>query len=185
MEDIMEYASSDLIHEHEAILFSLKVLEEMSRRVKTGEQIPLSDITAIIDFLKLFADKCHHGKEEGILFPVLEAAGIPKHDGPIGVMLSEHQAGRGYIKQMQEYAVCIPLDRNAFTEAADSYITLLRAHIDKESRVLFPMGDAKLSEAKHRELLKAFDEFEENVIGKGKHEELHKQLHEFNIKYLK
>lgn len=41
------------------------------------------------------------------------------------------------------------------------------------------MGDAKLSEAKHQELLKAFDEFEENVIGKGKHEELHKQLHEF------
>lgn len=81
-----------------------QVLEDMSRRVKTVDQIHSVDITAIIDFLKLFADKCHHGKEEGILFPVLEAAGIQKHDGPIGVMLVEHPAGRGYIKQMQESA---------------------------------------------------------------------------------
>lgn len=80
-----------------------QVLEDMSRRVKTVDQISSVDITAIIDFLKLFADKCHHGKE-GVLFPVLEAAGIPKHDRPIGVMLVEHPAGRGYIKQMQESA---------------------------------------------------------------------------------
>lgn len=181
----MEYASSDLIHEHEAILFSLRVLEEMNRRIETGEQVDMEDITAIIDFLKLFADKCHHGKEEGILFPELEAAGIPRQGGPIGVMLAEHQTGRGYINQMQVSVQGKELDKNEFTKAAGNYIFLLRAHIEKENKVLFPMGDAKLTELKHQEILIAFEEFEENVIGKGKHEEPHKQLHDFNIKYLK
>ncbi len=181
----MEYASKDLIHEHDAILFSLKILSEISDRVESGKDIPVQDITSLIDFLKLFADKCHHGKEEGILFPALEELGIPKHKGPIGVMLEEHEAGRKFIKRMEDAITSKGINKEEFIHSSRGYIYLLRAHIEKENTVLFPMGDSKLSEAKHKELLEAFEEYEETVIGKGKHEELHKQLEEFNRKYLK
>ena len=181
----MNYASQDLVHEHDAILFALRVLDEISDRVHEGKDVPAGDIIELIEFLKLFADKCHHGKEEGFYFPAIESAGIPRANGPIGVMLSEHDAGRAFIKEMQCSVSEIISDKEGFVKAAKGYVELLRSHIEKENTVLFPMGDAKLSEAKHKELLEEFEKFEENVIGKGKHEELHKQLEEFNRKYLK
>jgi hemerythrin-like domain-containing protein len=36
----------------------------------------------MMEFLSVFADTCHHGKEEDFLFPGLEAAGIPNEGGP-------------------------------------------------------------------------------------------------------
>ncbi len=50
----------------------------------------------------MFADQCHHGKEEDLLFPAMEAAGIPRESGPIGVMLEEHNIGRQYVRGMAE-----------------------------------------------------------------------------------
>jgi hemerythrin-like domain-containing protein len=72
-----------------------------------------------------------------------------------------------------------------FIESSTSYINLLRNHIEKENSILFPMGDARLSEAKQKELLKNFETFEDEVIGKGKHHELHLMLEKFENKYLK
>lgn len=181
----MELASSDLIHEHEAILFALKVMEEISRRVESGKDVPIKDITDLIDFIKLFADKCHHGKEEGFLFPAMEEAGIQKQNGPIGAMLQEHESGREFIKKMQSAVSGTSINKDEFVKSAKGYISLLRAHIEKENTVLFPVGDVKISPARQKELLAQFEKFEDEVIGKGKHEELHKQLHEFNKKYLK
>ncbi len=60
----------------------------------------------------------------------------------------------------------------------------MRAHIEKETNILFPMGDAKLSDAKQRELIESFEKYEEEIIGKGKHEERHKQLEAFKVKCL-
>jgi len=57
------------------------------------EQAPFvdtKDMHDFIGFLKEFADKCHHGKEEGLLFPALIQAGLPEKGGPIGVMLADH-----------------------------------------------------------------------------------------------
>ncbi|HPS58732.1 MAG TPA: hemerythrin domain-containing protein [Spirochaetota bacterium] len=181
----MELASKDLIHEHEAILFALKVLEEICNRIESGKEVPVQDITDLIDFIKLFADKCHHGKEENFLFPAMEEAGIQKQNGPIGVMLMEHTSGREFIKNMQTAVSGSAMNKPEFVKSARGYISLLRSHIEKENNVLFPIGDVKISPSKQKELLEQFEKFEDEVIGKGKHEELHKQLHEFNLKYLK
>ncbi|MGQ9722548.1 MAG: hemerythrin domain-containing protein [Candidatus Jordarchaeum sp.] len=98
----MNYASEDLINEHEGILLGLKILEMMVHLIKAKKQFEISDLKEMINFFKLFTDKCHHGKEEGILFPEMEKAGIPKGDGPIGQMLIEHDEGRKYISQMSD-----------------------------------------------------------------------------------
>jgi hemerythrin-like domain-containing protein len=180
----MKTASHDLKHEHEAILVALNVIEKIVERFRKNEETDTKDIEDIMEFLKVFADKCHHGKEEGFLFPALEKVGIRNEQGPIGVMLSEHQQGRSLIKQMQESMINQIIDKTAFVHAASSYVNLLRNHIEKENNVLFPMGDARLSAADQMKLLTEFENHEEEVIGKGKHEEFHTMLDKLRKKYL-
>ena len=135
-------------------------------------------------FLKEFADRCHHGKEEDFLFPALEKAGIKKEGGPIEVMLIEHTQGRNYIKQMQNSILNNQIDRHHFIQASRDYIRLMRSHIQKENTVLFPLIDIKLSVSEQNDLYEKFENHEENVIGKGRHDELHGILETLAGKYL-
>lgn len=180
----MKYASADLIHEHKAILFGLNILEQIAGRVREKNEADIKDIEGMVNFLKLFADKCHHGKEEGLLFPALEQIGVLKEEGPIGQMLAEHDEGRRLISEMTASVNNGILQADRFANAAFGYIDLLRSHIEKENQVLFPLGDRKLPAELQQQLLEQFDEFEEKVMGKGIHESLHKLLHDFEIKYL-
>lgn len=181
----MTYASEDLRNEHEGILFGLKILEQMVKTEKETGQLDVKDIDDMVHFLQLFADKCHHGKEEGLMFPAMEAVGIPNERGPIGQMLLEHNEGRKYIAEMRASIDNGALQTGRFTEAATGYIQLMRAHIEKENTVLFPMGDQMLPQDKQIQLLQQFEEFEEEVMGKGTHDKLHETLHRFEEKYLK
>jgi len=79
---VMSAAIEDLKNDHEAILFALGILESIGIKISEGEKLIAADILALIDFLREFADTCHHGKEEEILFPALEVAGIPRDGGP-------------------------------------------------------------------------------------------------------
>ncbi len=89
----MSKAIEDLKHEHEAIISALRILDRISADISKGSTPDKVDLTHFTGFLKEFADKCHHGKEEGMLFPALVKVGIQDKDGPIGVMLSEHIQG--------------------------------------------------------------------------------------------
>lgn len=179
----MKYASEDLVHEHEGILFGLNILEAMTKRIESGQDIDIDDAGGMIRFLKLFADKCHHGKEEGLLFPALVKSGLRHDGGPVGQMLAEHAAGRGYIAEM---SACTEgdFDRDGFTGAARNYIGLLREHISKENTVLFPYSDRTLPPGEQERLLEQFEIFEEQVMGKGTHEKLHELLGRLESKYL-
>lgn len=179
----MSHAIDDLMHEHEVILFALKILGAIEQRLNAGLPAASEDLAAFIGFLKEFADKCHHGKEEGILFPALVAAGLPEQNGPVGVMLAEHVQGRKYIRAM-EASLHPAVDAKAFTKAASDYSALLQAHIRKENEVLFPMAEKVLSPSQLDTLFEAFEAHEANVIGTGRHEQLHSMLKTLKAKYL-
>ena len=180
----MTKASEELIHEHNAVLIALDVLDKISQQIHQEKNANIRDIEDLLEFLKTFVDKCHHGKEEGILFPALEESGMQHHYGPIGVMLSEHQQGREYIKQMRESIINNTIQNDTFIGAATSYTKLLRNHIAKENNILFPMSDELLSELTQSDILRDFEDLEENVVGKGKHEEFHNMLSKLRAKYL-
>ena len=178
----MSKAIDDLMHEHQAILSTLRILQKAIIMLKKNSEINMNDLNSLISFLKEFADKCHHGKEEGYLFPAFEAAGIPNENGPIGVMLREHELGRSYIKQMSDSLAKTKADEH-FLMAAEKYVALLRSHIEKENNILFPMGASRLSAEQLDDLFKKFEKYEEEVIGKGRHQELHQILHELENKF--
>ena len=182
-------AIDELITEHEAVRTTLKVLDSISQQISNTSKISnIEHIEQLFDFFSVFVDTCHHGKEEELLFPAMEAVGISREGGPIGVMLSEHQQGRDLVVKMkQDLSAYVNGDANAaqtFKKHADAYVNLLNYHIDKENGVLFPMAMKHLSTEKLVEMKSGFDRIETERIGEGKHEAFHRMLDELENTYL-
>lgn len=137
--------------EHQVILEALTVLETAAGRLGGGGALPDGWWDRIIRFLRSFADRNHHAKEETLLFPALVKAGVPSEGGPIGVMLGEHGEGRALIQAMATAG-----DAARRARAADEYVHLLRQHIAKEDGVLWPLAEAVLDEPLQHSLLREF-----------------------------
>lgn len=170
-------ATRVLRHEHDAVLGVLEALDKAVARLKEEKDVPLSFFEDVLEFLTVFVDKCHHSKEEEVLFPLLGEGGIPVQGGPIGQMLLEHEQGREYIREMQRGLESlkdgVPAGRYFLVSGAEGYSQLLKAHIMKENKVLFVMADSLLQPAAQQEVAEQFEEIETNKIGVGTHERLH------------
>jgi hemerythrin-like domain-containing protein len=154
--------------EHEVIRQVLSCLVGIAKRGVKENRIPQPHADQALEILQLFADRCHHGKEEDILFPALEA----KSPGfaPAAVMRGEHVEGRAHIAEM--VAAASEQNPNRFFLAATAYVDLLRAHIDKENEILFRVAQSMLSEDDDAALLRAYRALEHDDMGNGTHERL-------------
>ena len=180
----MGKATAVLVKEHEAIKHALNILEQICQKLKNGDEVDKNDLSAMVGFIKEFADKCHHGKEETYLFETLVESGMSKEQGPVAVMLHEHDMGRSYVKNMELSLNDFINNKEAFQEHAANYILLLRSHIEKENNILFKMADARLPEPAQDKIFEDFEKFEKDVIGDHRHEELHQLLNTLSKKYL-
>jgi hemerythrin-like domain-containing protein len=181
-------ATEQLKAEHKGIKLMLRIIEKMCERLESGNDVDVEHLEQVHEFLRVFADKCHHAKEEELLFPALENAGVAREQGPIGVMLTEHNKARQRVKGIGEgIAQYKTGDAGAAAKIvvnARDYIRILTAHIDKEDNVLYPLADARIAKSTLDELLAKFDQIETERIGPGKHEEFHKMLENFKTVYL-
>lgn len=159
MSDPLSTANT-LRQEHRVIERVLRVLNRHVDRFEREKTFAATDLRDCVKFFRLFADACHHGKEEDLLFPVLEEHGLPHDSGPIAVMLHEHRIGRGLVKKMaSELDAHDQGDEMAplrFAAAAREYINLLVHHIYKEDHVLFVMGERSISADAERRLCGKF-----------------------------
>ena len=179
-----EKATEVLKQEHRVIE---KVLAAVEKLAGHPGPIPLEPWEKAIDFIRNFADKCHHLKEEGLLFPMLEEQGIPREGGPVGMMLMEHEEGRGYVRAMAAALAAAKGDaegaKKQLAENARAYLRLLKEHIAKEDQILFEMADAHIDPQGQRKLLEQFEEHEREEMGPGVHEkylEIANELERFN-----
>jgi hemerythrin-like domain-containing protein len=174
-------ATNELRTEHRAIERMLAILEAAAQRLEQGERVRPEVFRQAVDFVRNFADRCHHAKEEQNLFPRLEARGVPRQ-GPIGVMLFEHEEGRAFVGAIA--GAIDAYESNGLSAAAviaenaRGYADLLRGHIAKEDNVLFPMADRVLSAADQAELEQRFEQIETERMGPGVHERYHRLLDE-------
>jgi hemerythrin-like domain-containing protein len=179
-------ATDILIREHDLILRGLRVLERMARAANAGTDVPGNDARAMIEFIRRFADGRHHAKEEGVLFPAMQAAGIPNQGGPIGMMLIEHDQGRTAVRRMDEAVSAFgsgPAALEAFARAAFDYTTLLSNHIYKENNVLFRMADQVIPTAQDRVMVAAYAEHEAGIAGPGEPNAFHAIIEELERRY--
>jgi len=179
--------TAELSHEHQAILRMIGTLGRIADRLDAGVAVDPDDLDRSVEFIRGFADKCHHAKEEDYLFPEMEKAGIPCEGGPIGVMLAEHARGREFAAAM---AGAVPGIRSGDRRAAEAFVAeargysgLLTQHIFKEDHILFPMGDARLTPDQQASLQAAFADVEQNIIGEGQHEKFHRLLERLEKAY--
>ncbi len=171
-----------LKHEHQVILMVVGAAEREADSIASTGKVDADRVAKIVDFIRTFADKCHHAKEEDLLFVKMGEKGFPREVGPIGVMVEEHEIGRSYVSAVDEALQAAGGgDEAALARVRDGlvgYAGLLRAHIQKEDNILYPMADQALSEQDQAELTEAFGRVEREEIGAGVHEKYHRLAHE-------
>jgi hemerythrin-like domain-containing protein len=181
--------TEQLKDEHQGIKLMVKILRKASEKMHGGTEVPHEHLGHMVDFFKVFVDRCHHAKEEELLFPAMRDAGIPGADGPIRAMVDEHERGRAFIRAIADAAArCKAGDHKApakIVAEAQAYRDLLIPHIEKEETVLYPMADEGLSGEAQETLLEGFERIEEERIGAGRHERFHEMMRHLQGVYLK
>lgn len=153
-----------MVDEHTNIRRMLKVVRNVCYRVMTNGEYDLEDFPRIIDFIRIYADKHHHGKEEHVLFETMNRSleNVAK-SGAITGMYIEHDLGRLYISSLEK-----ALER--FKEGEDEarldiignaigYTDLLDRHIEKENTALYKLAERMLDDES-----KAFVDEESNKV---------------------
>lgn len=167
-------ATKILSDEHRVIEVVLTCLEKMAAQAESEGRLDKGDAKNAVEFIRNFADACHHGKEEDQLFVMLGERGMPAEGGPVAVMLHEHEQGRAFVRAMDEsIEAAVSGEADAMTryvDAARGYVSLLRAHIQKEDTILFPMAGRLLTEDDGKQLLERFHHVEQHHMGEGTHE---------------
>jgi hemerythrin-like domain-containing protein len=167
-------ATDILMSEHRVIERVIASLETAANRLQAGQEVRPGFFMDAADFIKGFADGCHHRKEEGVLFKALQANGMPAGQGPIAVMLSEHEQGRKFTQGMRAAAQGLQAGdasaRQSLVKNALGYAALLRQHIQKEDQVLFPMASRIIPVDKQAQVVDDFEKVEHEETGAGVHE---------------
>ncbi len=82
------------------------------------------------------------GREEGQLFPALEAANGPP--GPIAMMRMEHEQMRALVAQLGEALAA--RDQQQFLGLGETLMLLTQQHNMKEENILYPIMDQFIAE---------------------------------------
>jgi len=160
-------ATSNLENDHVHIL---KLCDVMERMAQVGSIDP-GHLGKVVSLICNFADGLHHKKEEELLFPKMGEKGFSPLQGPVAVMLHEHEEGRKYVRAI---AGSIELYRSGDRGAAEAvhsnllgYAGLLKNHIAKENNILFRMADNSLSAEEQENLSAEFKKAEEDLAPGG------------------
>lgn len=137
----------DLIHEHKYILKVVHGISVFDAALERNEPVDVELIRGVVQFMREFADQCHHAKEEKILFPAMADKGVPSTGCPLEGLLNEHVKGRqlvGVLDRANEaYAAGAAGAAEDLRTAIGGIQKLYPNHIWKEDEMVFPMA-AKL-----------------------------------------
>lgn len=147
--------------EHQNILRVMQIAERNCTSIENGEPIDASFFNSLFDFIAIYVDKFHHGKEEDILFYAMVNNEEHLHCNPVPVMLHEHEGGRSYLHAMRQALVENHGERLCF--ATRGYIELLTNHIYKEDNVLYPMAEEAIGDVEKENINQQYEESERRI----------------------
>ena len=150
----MNNVTQILSDEHQNILKVIDAVLNECNELEKGKALDVSFFNKVIDFIKNYADKFHHAKEEDILFKAMLEQEENLHCNPIPVMLHEHESGREFVKAME-----IGLQTNNkshLIKNARAYCYLLQEHIYKEDNILYPMAEQALNDEQKQKVLEKY-----------------------------
>jgi len=156
-----------LVAEHVLIKRMLTLIEKFAPLTEKGEFSDWQFYLDGADFIRQYADRFHHAKEEDILFEALVKNGMPRENSPVAAMLMEHDMGRAYVKNFAD-AAREALDgatgrEGIIAENALAYAALLRDHIAKEDDILYPLAERVIPEGVREAIAAGYEQAEASV----------------------
>jgi hemerythrin-like domain-containing protein len=149
-----------LVDEHRLILRFIALVPAISDSIDLGREADRLLVVASVDFIRNYADRFHHAKEEDLLFARFDQA-----SDILKVMYEDHANGRARV--MAAVEALERRDRTGVAENLAGYTAILSQHIRKEDDILYPWMDRKLSTREVGELYAAFrkidDEYKEKA----------------------
>ena len=145
-----------LVEEHVLIKRWAALIPDVVRNINLKTESGRQVIRDGIDFIRSYADRYHHAKEEDILFKYFdESTNILK------VMHEDHKVARGHVKSMLE--ALESRDEATLARHLNAYRDLLTEHIRKEDEILYPWMDKNLSMRQIGELFSKFDVVDQQI----------------------
>jgi hemerythrin-like domain-containing protein len=162
-------ARGPLMVEHRLIERMLSIFKGVLEHIEATQEVDPVFVDTAVDFIRIYADRTHHGKEEEILFRELSKRSLSPEDRRcMDELIEEHVFGRqttlALVEANRRYRRG---DASALTDIAGSLRTLIEfypKHIEKEDKVFFPASRAYFTEEEERALLMEFNEFDRKMI---------------------
>jgi hemerythrin-like domain-containing protein len=145
-----------LVDEHVLIKRLVALLPEIVKNLDVDSDEGRQLVIDTVEFIRFYADKYHHAKEEDILFKYFD-----ENLDILKVMHEDHTQARSHVK-----AILAALERKDKTTVAKhltAYGELLTEHIKKEDEILYPWLDKNLSDTQIGELFAKFNETDEQI----------------------
>lgn len=172
-----ELHPTDVLRKEHAIIQKMaKAAKQDAIKIQKTGAGDAERITKFHDFFKNFADRCHHAKEEGELFPVLREDNVDPII--IDLLIKQHEEGRILLAGIEDVLKRLTdgtsaTDTQAVARYILEYAELMARHIRIENEYLWPRAAEQLSDLQKDSLAKAFHRIETEDLGKGFHEKYH------------
>lgn len=177
-----------MMEEHQNILRMVKVIRKACFLIFEKKIMNEQDFEQMIDFIRSYSDKHHHGKEEKIMFKQMQ-----ERLGHIGKnlithgMLVEHDLGRLHIQELVAAINRVKAgDEESYLDVianAISYTHLIERHIKKEDELIYPFGEKNLGQEVMAKINAETEEFEANAQKAGIQDKYLNLLSDLERKY--
>lgn len=158
-----------LMHEHRIIERMLAVLAKDLLSIRTLHQAEPTRIDVAVDFIRTYADRCHHGKEEDILFARLADKDLDSDLAQaMAELIEDHAYGRAVTHRLAEANARYGAGETAALGEIDSSLQALidfyPVHIEREDHHFFGPTLKFFTAAEQAQMLQDFDEFDRALI---------------------
>jgi hemerythrin-like domain-containing protein len=158
-----------LMREHRLIEHMIALMnQQLSEMNKTGKADP-EFIQAAVDFIRTYADRTHHGKEEDILFKELAVKQLaPEHKKIMGELVEEHALARkltaNLVAARDNYVRGSEQALPEIVHFMQELTKLYPGHIEKEDKRFFYPCMEYFSREEQDNMLRSFYEFDQRMI---------------------
>jgi len=157
----------ELKHDHHVIQQVVAGMSAVADLLDSGKQVDPSVLIDVVHFLRLFADRCHHEKEDQYLFPVLATKATLNIRREMESLEREHRSAKQLVDQLAKVAALYfdnpAAVRYRVIDLLQQLVELYPAHIWKEDFLLFPLAQQNLSESEQQDLKEQFEDIERDV----------------------
>jgi hemerythrin-like domain-containing protein len=142
----MEF-SQLLIQEHDYIRRALNILGRVTDQIQETGSADVHNVNALLLFLQYYSERCHHIKEESIVFPAIRRVLNDQQSDytlDLKALTAEHREQCDLTAKMQ--IALFSGDPAYFVRQAEQLTQMMSEHLLKEERMVFPVIEELLSE---------------------------------------